>query len=501
MSGYSDSYSQQMIRSIDGGNTWNLIQVRPIISQGVGFVTSIVFDPTDPSRVYASCDDNIYISLNNGANWFPLGIPTTTGPQINKRIPSEMIVDPSNGHLWVAFDDKSIQHGGACLFEITVNSSYPFQSSVTDRTPSQIVGNYEQARVDYSIATSQNIYSAYYVGGGAGKVSIIHQKLNSTNSYFQKDWPITIDYFWDKFQFEVSSSNAQIMYLAGLDTWKSTDGFNTKVQKTYRNGSGLNVLHADVRAFEIIKAGTTSSNDDEVILIGHDGGISISYTGLETTSNQPATLELNGIGLNITEIWHAESVGNKGDYVIGCHDNGTLKYSLGNWNRTLGGDGGAITKSNQQVGRLFGNASGNVYISNDNGSNWPQSGPSLYGLGEESFIKSPKTVLPTQYIFYPSITLDNLMIYNLTTNSSSTIFTQAGHMRLWGDLVDFEIEGTNGYLAVSRADNALDSCAIVRLVHDLSDDYKVLSWTDITPGLIGERKAAITDIEIGRAHV
>ena len=497
MGNYTNGYSQQIIRSTDAGNTWQQITLKTLTNQveGYGYVNSIVFDVNNIGRVYASVDEEIYLSTDHGASWFKLLIP---GAFSTRRI-SDMVIDPSTGHLWVGVDDKDFNQGGAGLYEIEPNyvantsGGYSWTGIITQRTPLQVIGKYNLCSVEYSPSTLNKIYTIYDIGD---TTTIVQQPTNS--SIASRIYThITTNFTFEKLEFEVSPSNADVMYFGGIWLQVSIDGGNNL---TNTNSS----THDDIRALEILQAQNTSNGNTDVVLVGHDGGISITHDGFGTNSI------LNGVGLNIMEIWNASALGNNGEYIIGAHDNGTLKFhpEYNEWRQRRGNDGGAVTKddiNNPYIVYGGGNSGtqGYVHLSTDRGNNFTRTGLKLGGWGEDSFIKS----YTENRIFFLVKGKDTLMSHSFSSSHTQLVFNTRNTIRRWGDIVDFELsKDVNypglGFLAVSWPENSnLDSSSIVCLELDPSNNYSLNNWYDITAGLLADQKAAITDIEIDHGNV
>ena len=79
------SYTYGVLKSNDGGKTWNTI------NNGIEFpkysVNSLAIDPSTPTIIYAGTDDGgVYKSINGGESWISLGLP-------NMDI-STLVIDP-----------------------------------------------------------------------------------------------------------------------------------------------------------------------------------------------------------------------------------------------------------------------------------------------------------------------------------------------------------------------------------------------------------------------
>ena len=64
----SDTYSIGILKSTDGGNTWNTTGLSYNISQE-NTVNKVIINPNNPDSVYAVTNSNIMISTDAGVNW------------------------------------------------------------------------------------------------------------------------------------------------------------------------------------------------------------------------------------------------------------------------------------------------------------------------------------------------------------------------------------------------------------------------------------------------
>ena len=83
-----------MHRSTDGGSTWQTITTGLPATSGV--FRSIAIDPTDPQRIYAGMNGQVFQSNNGGGRWHQIGNTlTTTETHELLRIAVDPM-DPSN---------------------------------------------------------------------------------------------------------------------------------------------------------------------------------------------------------------------------------------------------------------------------------------------------------------------------------------------------------------------------------------------------------------------
>ena len=69
----SDTYSIGILKSTDGGNTWNTTSLSYNVSQELR-INKVIINPNNPDSVYAVTNNNIMISTDAGLNWAPIYI-------------------------------------------------------------------------------------------------------------------------------------------------------------------------------------------------------------------------------------------------------------------------------------------------------------------------------------------------------------------------------------------------------------------------------------------
>ncbi len=222
------------------------------------------------------------------------------------------------------------------------------------------------AAVVYILEASNGIFGAFYKSTDSGAT---FTKLNhGTNNYFgysstaadnSGQAPRDMDIV-------VHPTNVDEVHIAGVLTWKSTDGgavFNITSQWVPQNAAFENIgyCHADVDILEFV--GTD-------LYVGSDGGIFVATdTG---TINSTYYTDLTA-GLGIRQFY---KIGiSQSDPVIvtgGSQDNGTsVMDSSGNWTDWLGADGmeSFVDKDNSNV--MYGTSqNGSLYKTLNGGANY-----------------------------------------------------------------------------------------------------------------------------------
>lgn len=259
-------------KTIDGGDTWNKVLTS-------GYITDMEFKPGNNQTIYASSDNKIYRSIDGGENWvqkYSLG---------SARI--EMAVTKDNAeYIYLIAANYS---GGLLGIYKSTNSGESF---------SQIFNG-----------TDTNHSLLYYYSDGSG------------SNTGQGTYDLAI---------EVAPNDTNIVYIGGVNTWKSEDGgYSWNINNMWTSYSGYNFsgapsVHADKHVLKY--------RDDKALFEGNDGGI--------YKSNNEGVIWNDLTNDMVISQFYRIGVSQQSNMVIaGLQDNGTKLFYEGNWYDVKGGDG------------------------------------------------------------------------------------------------------------------------------------------------------------------
>lgn len=260
-------------RSVNGGTSWTQVNADE--------AEDIEFKPGDPNIVYVSANScTIRRSVNNGISWTYLG------------------------------SDQGITHCGRTLLAVSPNNPNVVYAVQSD--PSLVMFG----RLYKSTDSGLN-YTTTVIGNPADGTNYFSYSETGSDSSGQA---------WYDMAIAVNPGNAEEVHIAGIATWKSTNGgynFSPTSVWYYPNNIGYN--HADVHALEFVGS---------LLFVGTDGGI------YKSTNNGASWTDLSA-GLGIRQIYrisHARTDPSR--ICIGAQDNGTsYRQADGTWLDWLGADG------------------------------------------------------------------------------------------------------------------------------------------------------------------
>ena len=337
-----DSYSIGVLKSTDGGITWNTTGLT--LTGTNRRAGDIIMHPTNNQILWCATSIGLYKTTNAGANWTV--VQTGNFSQGNIRLKPN---DPNTVYA-VTTNTFFLSTNGGDSFTM-VSSGLPASSGrlVMDVTP---------ANPEYIYILSANTSSANYAFQG------IYRSNNSGTSFIATNTTTNIflngtnssNQAWFDLAIAVSPTNADEIYTGCLDVWKSTNGgTNITRLNSWSAPASPSYTHADIHYLGF-HAGK--------LYCGSDGGIYVSENGGTNFTDLTATAQIS----QYYKI--AVSKQSAGNMVGGLQDNGGYGYSGGAWKNYYGADGmdTAIDPNNQNLYYGFIQYGGTLYISNNGGN-------------------------------------------------------------------------------------------------------------------------------------
>jgi photosystem II stability/assembly factor-like uncharacterized protein len=314
-----DTYSIGVLKSIDAGLTWS--------NTGLTFQTSgqnrigrLLINPTNPDILIAFTNSGIYRTTNAGANWTNVVVG---GIYFDAEFkPGDPNVIYTGSFSWNGVGKMYYSTNGGQTFTQAIG----LPSSNILRT--SIAVSAANPSVVYVLAANATDYGYYALFKSTNSGLSYTQVNNSPNLM---GWVIDgLDaggQGWYDLALAVSPLDANLIYVGGVNLWKSTDGGTsfTNTGHWYADG-GKPFIHADQHILEF-------QPNSSVIFSGNDGGIR------KSTNAGGAWTDLSN-GLQITQFYRVSSAPSDATIVYGgAQDNGTNRYINGAWRAVLGGDG------------------------------------------------------------------------------------------------------------------------------------------------------------------
>lgn len=329
----TDTYSVGILKSTDGGVTWN--------TTGLSFTNTfttasdIYMHPTDSNILWVATSAGLYKTTNAGVSWTNVLSGNIKDIKLKPGDPNTIYaVKPSSFH-------KSTD--GGTTFS-TITSGLPVSSGrlVIDVTPAN------SAYVYVLSATTANAFQGLYRSVDSGST---FAKTASTTNIFESTQA------WYDLALAVSSTDPNVVFTGCLNIWKSTNGGTsfTKVNN-WSSPTAATYTHADIHFLRYY---------GNKLYCGSDGGIYMS-------SNAGTSFSSLTNGLQISQFYKisvSKQTSNK--MVGGLQDNGGHAYSNSQWKNYYGADGmdTGVDPTNENKFYGFIQSGGSLYISTTAGDN------------------------------------------------------------------------------------------------------------------------------------
>ncbi len=321
----SDTYSVGLLKSTDGGLTWNTTGLQYNITDFT-LLNGLVINPLDTNSITVATTYGIRKSYDGGATWSS----TTIGHF------KEIVYSPADTNILFA---ASYSTGSANIFRsedgglnwqqvTTITGARRIALAVTPAAPG-VVKAIVAANGDYNL---QGIYSSSDTGKTFthiyGDVNDCNTNILSGNTNLGNN--SCSGQGWYDLCIAISPLNPDQVLIGGVNTYQSLDGGYSwdLVTRWTGNSPGVKVVHADKHymAFHPLKPTTFFECNDG---------------GLYKTSD-PASLLWTDLsnGLGITQFYR-NAVSNTANFVLGgSQDNGSKKITFaGTFHELTGGDG------------------------------------------------------------------------------------------------------------------------------------------------------------------
>ncbi len=307
------TYSIGVLKSTDGGNTWNTTGLSWTVNQG-RVMRRIVVKPDNSNVIILASNAGIFRSTNGGTNWSQVQTGNFYDLEWKPGNPNIIYAAKYNGMV------RSTD-GGATWANI--NTGFPTNGGRVDIAVTPADSNYIYAVV--ANPSTDGLLGVYRSTNGGGSWSL---RANSPNILgYQSNGGDTGGQAWYDLAIDASPTNKDEIVVGGINIWRSTNGGTNWNIIAHWQGVAAPYVHADIHWLKY-----TTSN---TIFAGHDGGIS------RTTNSGNSWTDISS-NLVIHQIYRiGGSATNDQRNLIGSQDNGStlIDLSTGILNQVLGGDG------------------------------------------------------------------------------------------------------------------------------------------------------------------
>lgn len=322
----SDTYSIGVLKSTDGGSTWNTTGLVWTVNQ-FRLTTDLLVNPVDTSSLVLTTNQGIYRSFNGGDTWNP--VQNGSFRQLLYHPTDTAVVYATGNNGGGSEQIFRSGDGGTTWAQVSSFSNVVrVKLAVTPAAPS-LVKAVTATMSDYGL---EGIYSSSDAGLSFSPVLTdpsCASNILAHSPTFQNG--NCSGQGWYDLSIAISPVDSNRIFVGGVNTWQSINGGSswTILNQWYNNLPGIKVVHADKHflAFNPLQS--------FMLYECNDGG-------LYKTANPQSQLwnDLTN-GMGITQFYR-NAVSNTASFVLGgSQDNGTKRISLttGAGTSVLGGDG------------------------------------------------------------------------------------------------------------------------------------------------------------------
>jgi photosystem II stability/assembly factor-like uncharacterized protein len=318
---HNDNNSIGVLKSTNGGSTWSATALT-FLASAKKTTNRLLKHPTLDATIYAATTDGVYKTTNGGSTW-PLLYSGAEfiSMEFKPGDPAIMYGGTRSGQIY-----RSINSGTNWSAVLTVAGGLRVQLAVSPNNTSLVyavvVRSEGKLEGIYKSTNSGASFTKVYDGSTAGQYLLGYYCDGSVDGG-QGTYDLCL---------AADPTNASIVYLGGVNTWKSTNQGTTWSNSNMWTGNGSYnpcgnpVVHAD-KHFLAFQNGTSTlfeCNDGGLYKTTNGGA---SWTHL---SNNMAISQLYRLGVS-----QSSSL----DVIAGLQDNGTKSRINGIWTDVIGGDG------------------------------------------------------------------------------------------------------------------------------------------------------------------
>tara|TARA_B100001758_G_scaffold229413_1_gene224308 strand:- start:502 stop:3015 length:2514 start_codon:yes stop_codon:yes gene_type:complete len=356
----TDTYSIGILKSIDGGNSWDTTGLSYTANQQKT-VNKVIINPNFTDSLYAVTNSNILISTNAGDTWQIVG-------SLGRWRDIEL--KPNNPNIIYAAKQSS---GSSSIYRSVDGGS---NWNVVDNG---MTGSRYRPLLAVTLENPEVVY-ALFSSGDWGFHGLYKSTDSGENWTMQSSTPNILSWdtdgldgggqSWYNLSLGVAPNDENLVYVGGVNIWRSNDGgVNWDIDASSGNGSNYSYMHVDQHAFEF-------SPHTNIPYAGNDGGFYKYMTSLNSWTDMSD-------GLEIAQFYNLGlSKSNPNRLVAGAQDNGTEMLTNTTWDAIRGADGMECAIDHYDDNIIYSESQyGGLKKSYNGGNNWSNIKPVSYEGG------------------------------------------------------------------------------------------------------------------------
>lgn len=306
-----DNRSHGVLKSINGGSTWNTTGLT-FEPEDLQVINRLLADPGNVNTLIAATNDGVYKTVNGGTSWSLLYDLDFIDMEYKPGVFSTLYGSTTYGTVYIS------TNGGTSW--------------------TQTLEAFDGQRTEMAVSVNQPNWIYAVVSDSEDGLLGIYKSTNSGASFVEVLPGYSLNLLcWDSYGGEVggqgwydlaiaaSPTDANVLLVGGVNTWRSIDGGNNWEIVNHWWGDGVPAVHADKHMLSF------RGNGD--LFECNDGGIYLS-------ENLGADWEDKTNGIVTSQMYKLSNSATDEDiFIAGLQDNGTKMYYYGDWWDVKGGDG------------------------------------------------------------------------------------------------------------------------------------------------------------------
>lgn len=340
----SDTYSAGVLKSYDGGLTWNSTGLNWNISQTRN-TRALRMHPWDPRRLFCASTNGLYRTTNGGTTW-------------SQALPGSFFdveFKPGDSLITYACTDRFYRSGANGISFSGVFSGLPSTDAVGRMAIGVTPADPERVYVLCSNGEDDSFLGLYRSLDGGFNFELMSSSPNLFG--YEEDGSDPGGQAWYDMALAVDPVDPDVLYAGGINVWKSTDGGATwTIMSHWISPSEVGYTHADIHGLEIL---------DGRLYCASDGGLYVSDDAGQEWNDLSA-------GLDITQFYRLGGSELESDLVMaGAQDNGSNRFVDGQWTHVFGADGMEAAVDPTDPFTVYASYQlGGIMRSYDRGANW-----------------------------------------------------------------------------------------------------------------------------------
>lgn len=320
-----DTKSIGVLKSTDGGNTWNTTGLNWNVT-AAKLIRRLIINPLNPQILMAAASDGIWRTTDGGTTWTNVQAGYFMDLEFKPTDPNYVYAATFN--TWGSAEIHRSTDGGQTWNGVV---AYPTISRIDLAVTANLPDLVDAVCVDQS----NNGLAGMVYSNNSG--ASFNTYITGTCSFNLLDWSHDASACGGQGTYDlayaINPSNSNDIWLGGVNVWNSTDAGNNWGIKTMwtpdplDNPNGVQEVHADVHfiAFHPLQSNT--------MFVCNDGGI------YKTTNAGASWTDLSN-GLQISQIYRIGVAQTASEnIIIGLQDNGSREVKNNTWHERTGGDG------------------------------------------------------------------------------------------------------------------------------------------------------------------